>query len=215
MPYNDFFWQNNNEFRLGGSEQANEAFYSDTISITNKSIFSANATLGSKLFHHPYAVWSSEKRISLREIKSDTTRNSRDIRTAQERYNLDVELYLDVNFYGDSLHIITATVFDPYDSFYDLPMDNKTVCFINLFFDLCEIERRKFHESLTKHSLSEAAIMDKHKAFLDIYQQRQYSYIKLLDRGTNEKEMMRLNAFVLENLGIDNLSIFNPFNAQH
>jgi len=211
MPYNDFFWQSNNEFRLGGSEHANEKFYSDTISITNKSIFSANATLGSKLFHHPYAVWSSEKRISLREIKSDTTRNSRDIRTAQERYNLDVELYLDVNYYGDSMQIITATVFDPYDSFYDLPMDNKTVCFINLFFDLCEIERRKFHEGLTKQRLSEAAIMDKYKAFLVTYKQQQYTYIKLLDRGTNEKEMKKWSAYVYEQLGMDNIAMFNPY----
>lgn len=211
IPYNDFFWQNNTEFRLGGSEKANEKFYSDTISFTNNRIFSANATLGNKLFHHPYAVWSADKRISLREIRSDTARNSRDIRTMQERYNLDIELYLDMNFYSDSMQIITATVFDPYDSFYDLPLDSKTVCFINLFFDLCEIERRRLHESLSKHPLIEADVLDRYKDFLGKYQQQQYAYIKMLDRGTNEKEMKRWNAYVLEELKIDNLSLFNPF----
>ncbi len=211
MPYNDFFWEKNNEFRLNGSAVANEAFFTNENTETSKNIFSSNKVQGRKLFEHPYVAWSKDRRISIREFKGDTIQNARYVKTKLEQYNLDVELFLDVNTYSDSTQILTTAIFDPYDTYYNLPMDKKTDCFINLYFDLCEIERRKLHEQITAKPFSEKEIGNLYLIFSDNYSKQQYNYIKLLDRGTNEKEMRRLNAFVLEQIGIDNIALFNPF----
>jgi hypothetical protein len=211
MPYNEFFWSRNDEFRLNGSRDANEDFFTDTISETNRNIFNQSSLLGKKLFQAPYVQWSKDKRILLNEIPQNTKQLNVSATTLQERYELDVEIFLDVNRYDDSTNVTMAAIFDPYDTFYNLPIDNQTLCFINMYFDLCEIERRKLQSILSNETLSDDEIRQVYQTFMKDLKQKQYSYIKLMNRGTNEKEMKRLNADVMKQLGIDNIVLFQPF----
>lgn len=50
MPYNDFFWRYNDEYRLKDGDNSNELFFNDTYSFTNKTIFKSNPLMKSRLF---------------------------------------------------------------------------------------------------------------------------------------------------------------------
>lgn len=214
MPYNDFFWRYNDEYRLKDGDNSNEVFFNDIYSFTNKTIFKSNPLMKSKLFQHPYIQWS-EDRVFFRDIAVDTSASSPSADVLADKYNLGVKLFVDINTYQDSTSIFSATIFDPYVSFYHLPIDNKTHCFINMLFDICEIERRKL-ESQLKSSMKDVRLFD------EIYQEletqfefKKAQYLKEVDRGTNEVEMKKWNAYIIEHLGINNLTLFNPFEGKN
>lgn len=209
MPYNDFFWRYNDEYRLKNGDNSNELFFNDTHSFTNKTIFKSNPLMKSKLFQHPYIQWS-EDRVFFKDIALDTsTSPSTDVMA--DKYNLGVKLFVDINTYHDSTSIFSATIFDPYVSFYHLPIDNKTHCFINMYFDLCEIERRKL-ESELKSSIKDVRQFDKIYQELETrFQFKKAQYLKEVDRGTNEQDMKKWNDYIVEALEINNIALFKPF----
>jgi len=210
MPYNDFFWRNHDEYRLKDGDNSNELFFHDTYSFTNKTIFKSNPLMKSKLFQHPYIIWS-EDRVFFKDIAVDTSAASPSADVMADKYNLGVKLFVDINTYQDSTSIFSATIFDPYVSFYHLPIDNKTHCFINMYFDLCEIERRKL-ESELKSSMKDVEQFDKIYHGLETrFQLKNSQYLKEMDRGTNEPEMKKWNDYIYQELGINNVAIFKPF----
>ena len=210
MPYNDFFWRYNDEYRLKDGDNSNELFFNDTYSFTNKTIFKSNPLMKSKLFQHPYIQWS-EDRVFFKDIAIDTSAASPSADVMADKYHLGVKLFVDINTYLDSTSIFSATIFDPYVSFYHLPIDNKVHCFINMYFDICEIERRKL-ESELKISLTDTRQFEKIYQGLETrFELIKTQYLKDADRGTNEPEMKKWNTFVFDQLGINNLAIFKPF----
>lgn len=210
MPYNDFFWHYNDEYRLKDGDDSNELFFNDTFSFTNKTIFKTNPLMKSRLFQHPYIIWS-EDRVFFKEIAVDTSEASPSADVIADKYHLGVKLFVDINTYQDSTSIFSATIFDPYVSFYHLPIDNKTHCFINMYFDICEIERRKL-ESELKSSLTDIRQFEKIYEELETrFELIKTQYLKEVTRGTNEPEMQKWNTYVFEQLGINNIAIFKPF----
>lgn len=210
MPYNDFFWRYNDEYRLKDGDNSNELFFNDTYSFTNKTIFKSNPLMKSKLFQHPYIQWS-EDRVFFKDIAIDTSAASPSADVMADKYNLGVKLFVDINTYQDSTSIFSATIFDPYVSFYHLPIDNKVHCFINMYFDICEIERRKL-ESELKSVVKDVKQFDKIYQGLEThFQTRKTQYLKEVDRGTNEPEMKKWNDYIYHELAINNIAIFKPF----
>jgi hypothetical protein len=208
LPYNDFFWNNNDEYRLNDDKNSNELFFKDTSSLTTKTIFSSDSPFKKGLFEHPYIHWS-KNRILFREALIDTLLTSPKGSPKTEMYNFDVKIFMDVNTYNDSTNILTATIFDPFESYYHLPIDNVTQCFINLFFDLCEIERRKLEMQLRRiNAVSPTVILAIYRDFLKNAESQKSTFLKEIDRGTNQKGLLKWNAYVYKELGIDNLKIF-------
>jgi hypothetical protein len=213
MPYNDFFWRYNDEYRLKDGDNSNELFFNDTLSFTNKTIFLYNPLMKSRLFQHPYIIWS-EDRVFFKDIAVDTSSSSPSADVMADKYYLGVKLFVDINTYQDSMSIFSATIFDPYVSFYHLPIDNKTHCFINMYFDLCEMERRKL-ESELKTSMKEVKQFDNiYQAFESRFQFLKTQYLKDVDRGTNEPEMKKWNDYIDAALQINNIALFKPFQQQ-
>lgn len=210
MPYNDFFWRYNDEYRLKDGDNSNELFFTDIHSFTNKTIFKSNPLMKSKLFQHPYIQWS-EDRVFFRDIAVDTSTSSPSAEVKADKYNLGVKLFEDINTYHDSTSILSATIFDPYVSFYHLPLDNKTHCFINIYFDLCEIGRRELEREL-KTSMKDVEQFDEIYRQLETrFQIKKSQYLKEVDRGTNEAEMKKWNDYIYQELEINNIAIFKPF----
>jgi hypothetical protein len=112
MPYNDFFWAFNDEYRLNDSLNNNEHFFSDSISVTNKSLFKSNPYSKQGLLEYPYIEWS-KSRIKLSEILPNTSKIKKskilisDMHNLADMYNLDVKIYLDINSYNDSTNFIS------------------------------------------------------------------------------------------------------------
>ncbi|MCB0604967.1 MAG: carboxypeptidase-like regulatory domain-containing protein [Saprospiraceae bacterium] len=210
MPYNDFFWKNNDEYRLNDSINSNELFFNDSSSLTNKTLFNSNTILNKSFFEHPYIHWS-KNRVKFRDILQDTSFENELTAIKSEQYNLSVKIYMDINSYKDSTDIITSTIFDPFESFYYLPIDNQTHCFVNIYFDLCEIERRKFEEKLKAQKININSAKEMYNTFLTQFEINKKVYLKAVERGTNKKEMEKYNNIVYKELGINNIELFQPF----
>jgi hypothetical protein len=213
LPYNDFFWSNNDEYRLHDSVNTNELFFADSGTVTNRSLFKANEFATKGLFEHPYARWS-ERRIKLREVVADTIIINRSSDPKAVQYNLDVKLFVDLNTYSDSTSILTAAIFDPYESYYALPMDNKTHCFVNVYFDLCEIKRRALEAEIQAANWDPLLIQAIYDEYTRTLEGELNGYLKAVQRGTNLSEMRKYCGMVNEKLGIDNYAFFKLFDNE-
>lgn len=213
MPYNEFFWAYHDEYKLNDNRNSNELYFNDPESITNRSIFTNNRMLKGKLFERPFMTWSTD-RIFFKEISSDTMKGPSLGEVNADKYNLEVKHFVDINNYHDSTNILTATIFDPYESYYHLPIDNKANCFINIYFDLCEIGRRKLEHDIREVLPDMEGVQEMYIQFEERLEKQKYQYLKAVDRGINQQETIKWNTYVFEQLGIDNIAIFKPYEEQ-
>ena len=210
MPYNEFFWAYHDEYKLNDNRNSNELYFNDPESITNRSIFTNNRILKSKLFERPFVTWSTD-RVFFKEISSDTMKGPSLSTVNADKYNLEVRHFVDINTYHDSTNVLTTTIFDPYESYYHLSIDSKANCFINIYFDLCEIERRKLESDIRAALPDMDMVQDVYNQFEDRLEKQKYEYLKAVDRGINQQETIKWNAVVKEKLGIDNIALFRPY----
>lgn len=211
MPYNTFFWTYHDEYGLSEDRRANDAFFSNPTSVTNQTLFSYTRYFKKGMFEHPFIRWS-EDRVIFKPMAPDTT--SGQIATepiSPDSFHIEVKLLADINTYRDSTDILTAAILDPYKSYDYKEIDARTQCFINIYFDLCEIERRQLDIELK-------SIGEDHKAGDDVYTASQNRLAKLsaqffkeTDRGLQQNNMIEWNTYVFERLGIDNVAIFKPY----
>lgn len=211
FPYNDFFWEYHDEPKVSDQKDRNRLFFNDSTTFTNRMIFTANPHDGRRLLQHPYVAWS-ENRVLLKyfppeNIEPLPAHHSAGTPTSNQ-YNLSVKIFLDVNAYADSTHVLTAAIFDPYETFYWLPIDNSTLCFINIWFDLMEIERRKLEAAIAASDRSEETIRDIYRNHSTQWEQLRQQYFKEVQRGRNRAGLEKWNRVVKNELGIDNVRLF-------
>jgi hypothetical protein len=127
-------------------------------------------------------------------------------------YALKAQIFMDVNPAGDSLHWLSATVFDVYESFYKLPEEKITPCFLNIFFDLCEMERRKMENELRSANYDMAGIDSVYRQCLVSMNEQTELYLKKVQCGKKLEELKKWNDIVFNTLGIDNFKIFGITN---
>ena len=209
-PYNHFFWNNINEFGLSIDKEKINRFVAHKASIDNQTLFIRNPYFQKNgSFEFPYVHWNKE-RIQFREAKNDSINyNAYRGVLPSDRYNLNVQIYLDVNRFSDSLHVITKTVFDPYDSFYYYPNTPHGMAFINMYFDLMEMKRRELEMAITdRNALDEEAIIMIYKLKKAEAEKTGEQFLKEVDRGTEWEAMIKWNNKIREAIGIDNIEIF-------
>jgi hypothetical protein len=208
MPSNHFFWKYNDEYHLNDSKNTNEQFLMDTLVFTNRNFQNAlNTRLKGAFFQQPYVRWSSN-RVIFKNILGDSLNHNPSQASMDRNFNLSVQVFFDRNTYNDSTNHLTCTIFDPFESYYLLSIDTVTHCFINIYFDLCEIERRKLQAKLNSKQWSSKEIEQLYSEFMIGYNQLKDKYLRTVDHGKNTSELLKWNAIVLQELKIDNLSFF-------
>lgn len=209
FPYNSFFWDNNDEYKINHQNNANTLFFTDSNSITNRSLFTKNNRIKRGLFEHPFISWTG-KRIFIKESGIDT---SLKVKTdfKSDKYLLSVKYYVDYCSYNGIIHIETSTILDPYQSYYALPIDAKANCFINLYFDYCELQRRNLENILNKNRLNYSGFKQAYFSEMEKIQLERDNFMRAVERGTNRKAMEMYNAEVKSKLGIDNIALFKPY----
>lgn len=210
MPYNDFFWSANDEYRLNDSLNTNAQFFSDKHAVNSKYLFKSNPYSKKGLLEHPFVEWS-KSRIKFRDMIPDSVVINASKNIISLQYNLAVKIFLDVNTYNDSTQYLTATIFDPYESYFYLPMDKKTNCFVNIFFDLCEIKRRELQKQLNARNISPTQAQAMYQKCISELEILKNEYLKDVQRGTEEKKMIKYNLIVFNELNINNIELFKPF----
>jgi hypothetical protein len=212
LTYNEYFWTSNaglvysNKMRKGISY-----FKTNGILINYKNSSNTNFYEG-KLFENNYIIWSEKKRISLKKnkLKNDTTLNtsSNGLNFITNQYQLKAQLFLDLNPMGDSIQHFSASIFDVYDTFYNLPEEPFTNCFINIYFDLFEIERRKMESAMSKNRFSATQIDSLYKRCAAHLETETAQYLKEVERGKNTAALEKWNNYVYEHLFINNMELF-------
>ncbi|TSJ44749.1 carboxypeptidase-like regulatory domain-containing protein [Fluviicola chungangensis] len=211
IPSNDFFWKYNDEYRMNDHQNSNLAFFSDPASMTNANYsVKTDSPLKKGFFQEPYIRWSTN-RIIFKESIPDSLLDHSKVGLTDRNYNLSVKVFLDMNSYQDSTNILTCTIFDPYESYYLLPIDTVTHCFINIYFDLVEIERRKLEKTLKNKVLTREELNERYDEFIRMCDLIKKMYFEDVDHGRNRRQLIKWNSFVKSELQIDNIEIFGLF----
>jgi len=167
-------------------------------------------------FQDTDVTWSGEKRLSLKKnkLKSDTITKytSGNQPFLSSLYTIEAQIFLDINKKGDSLVHFSVTVFDVFQTFYNLPEEKQTNCFINIYFDLCEIERRKMEHTLSGKNYAFAQIDSIYKVSVQNLAKTKSVYMKEVFLGRNKDQLKKWNDVVYKELNIDNFMFFKPYN---
>jgi hypothetical protein len=210
IPPQPQFWQDSSQFRLEINRRRNDLFFSDSSVFTHDDLFRFNRKNKTGLYENPYMHWNGN-RINLREYVPDSTNmDPRYPQFPRDQYKLSVQLFLDDVEFGDSLRFVTSTVFDPYESYYNLPSDQKTQCFINMFFDLAESWRRTLVFEL--RGVNNRSDVDRiYLQIMESWNKEADFFLSEVKRGENEISMKRWNELLVERIGIDNLFFFQLY----
>lgn len=209
FPYIPEFWESQKPYQIRDQFQRNENFYSNPKTILNGAGFHPSMSKKEKIFTTPYTHWSEKRTLLNTDKKIPTSTHKIDQQLPGEKYHLEVQIFLDVNKHNDSTMITTRTIIDPYATFFNFPSDSLSNCFINLYFDLCESERRKFEKSIINNQFTQAEIDIRFNKFKSELADIQNRFLNETDRGTNYGALYKWNEYIFQQTGIDNMRIFN------
>lgn len=211
MPYNESFWKSNEGLVLTARQKQTLQFFNVNGVLVNYKARAYGVKGNYNAFEDNNIVWSAQNRIALKAnhlesiLHKDSLLKPNGQNVPSDLYNLQVQIFLDINPSTDSTQHFSSTVLDVFKSYYNLPSDMYTDCFINIYFDICEIERRQMEKTISTQSWS-VQQMD------SIYQQTSISmdkisrtYFKEVQSGKNMRELKKWNDYVFHNLNIDNM----------
>lgn len=218
LTYNESFWNSNTGLVYSDKMKKGISYFKTNGFLINYTNAGAGNFTEGKFFENNYVKWSDKKRLSLKKdnIKNDTSlaKTSNGIDFVANQYHLKAQLFLDLNPMGDSIQHFSASIFDTFDTFYNLPQEAFTNCFINIYFDLFEIERRKMEKNLSHKNLSASQIDSIHKRSVLNLETQTTQYLKEVERGKNKKFLEKWNSYVIENVGINNIQLFELQNKE-
>jgi hypothetical protein len=217
IPYNEAFWNNNNAVLLSDEQKTK-------LGVMLKDGYLINFKEGNYgqdfcrilyndrfRYHVNYTFWSKDKRIFFTNGLEQTQPyppEKINQHIPGDLYKLKVQILLDMNPVNDTLDLRTYTVFDEAQTFFHLQRFDYTAAFLNIYFDICEIERRKIESSLHKKQCSLQEIDAIYKAGIAAMDLITQKYLSEVETGKNTAALEKWNSYVFENLGIDNLGIF-------
>lgn len=203
LPYNHFFWNENDELQLHDTTNKNQKFLNHPNTITNQNFKEKHSKLSS-LFSYPSFFWS-KSRFAFKTLEKNT-----DFIYSRENpyYKLSFGIYLDYNKYNDSINLLSKSIFDGFRSYYLFYIDETANCFFNMYFDLYEGERIKFIQSLSVESLTQNRIDSAYSKTLREIRKTVEQFDSEVERGRNFENFKRWNSYIKESIDIDNIKTF-------
>lgn len=207
-PYNRFFWEENQEFKLATEEKDKNLFINRKTTNFIDS-FSYNPTTRIISFQQPtYRRWNS-KRVYLADFMHQGENSSSvNLYSIYARYRIDIKIYMDINPIGDSVDVQLATIFDPFTSYSYLEKSPETLAFINMLFDLAEIQKRKLAKEI-EGMKDVNQIQEKYEDSIAEFEEIASDYYISVVGGTKLNGMKSWNDYILSELGIDNFAAFD------
>lgn len=200
------FWACYNAFKVPNND-SKESFLKDHAIVSNDRLFQSNEISENGFFEFPYKPWS-EKRIYFRPRNGEKDETERYVNPAVNQYHLEAQILFEIDSLCDSVQFRTITIFDPYKSYYDLEQTPQSVAFLNMYFDLMEIYRRQLEVKLMATPTEKwREVYKNHIEYVHLETDR---FFKEVDRGTNTENFVKWNAFVRNELKIDNVGLFVP-----
>lgn len=210
--YDSLFWQKNNEFRFYKKKQYINKFVQGNYIENNFAVKESDK--GQLEFN--YELWN-RKRILMREtprVNNSFRRVQRNFRVSRvnsinNKFNLNVKLYLDiVKLEGNYKYEIYATI-DPINTFFYSKITDLEHAFINMYFDLMEIEKRELELKLKEIDLSNFNLVsDLYKKAVKNFDTRTTQFCRDVDEGQDFEQMKKWNNIISGSINIDNLEVF-------
>ena len=221
LPYNEAFWNSCRSLVYSKETQKNILYFKHNgflynynqspVDMWSRWKYNKSKHVEGPLgFEHEYVLWSDKWRLHLKKgsLVRDTSETPQNKTASQTKYSLNIQLYLDVNKMGDTLHFCSATILDPFDTFYNLNEEPQTNCFLNIYFDLYEMARRNMLREISNHKYSVAQIDSVYKNVTEEMERLSTEYTVDTEHGKDLKAMEKWNQKVLLELNIDNFSVF-------
>ncbi|MBI1287419.1 MAG: hypothetical protein GC178_07535 [Flavobacteriales bacterium] len=208
LPKNEGFWQQSRPFSLVDQNAERSRFLQTSMNELNDVAKDHHAFDDGRFFEASHMFWSGEKRIRFAEFSPDK-RSRKLSEMPNEKFHLNAFILMDPWRINDSIQFRTFAMFDPYESFFHLPVTCSAQIFINMYFDLVEIQRRELDQELRSKRLSMDDARSLHRQHQTMLQKTLHQFVSETAHGTNKEAMVRWNQSVLEKLGVDNLGSFN------
>jgi len=213
IPYNPVFWENNRTMVLTERQKQNLGFFASKGLLMNFGEgkygrdFLTQVHYDSTLYENYYTFWDSSRRLSLnRHLPQNRPYSATKVngQILSNLYHFEVQLLLDVTGVADSFNCRSYAVFDEKRSLFHLPVDKYTGTFINLYFDLYEIERRKMQQTLDSRRWTALQIDSVYRATVKSAGSAARRYLDEVKSGKNIHGLKRWNDNIKEQLGVDN-----------
>lgn len=202
LPYNQIFWDNNTLIVNGDSLVNNEYFYTTNYKLEDYSIFD-----GHKYFNQRNIPWS-KNRVSLGLINKGydfkISTEYHDFQSKNELFNFSAQIYLDVNESNKEKTYYSKVLIDVQNSFYYLKGNENSLCFLNMYYDLYEIERRTLDLILNSNKWNYLQIDSIYSKSIDQLNNNLENYFKIIDHGEELGAVRSYISHIKEKLGIDN-----------
>ncbi len=207
--YDSIFWNKSTEFRFYDRMYEVEKFIKENY-IDNNLLFPKRKSLDKQQLEFPYIMWD-ENRFEMNQVTTDIIEKSKRTKAFEsDRYNLNVKLYCDINYVQDSMIYRLATILDPVGSYYHFQITDLDRAFMNMYFDLMEIQKRKFESELSKMQHPSLELVNNlYGKHLDEFKTESKLFVSETNKGRNWDKMEWWNKHILKALNIDNLKTLN------
>lgn len=224
IPYNPKFWEYNKAVLLTEDQKRKINFITtdDYMFFSKEDQHGKRFMLDERAFLRQdtpryigyYTFWYPNKRVFIDKVypnnKTATTGELLNL-PVSSLIKLKAQILLDIIETEDSLICSSYTVFEDINSCYRIPIDSNSHAFVNIFFDLCEIERQKMQSVLdsTKLTLSQIKELYEKTNYDIIIQTTNYLYD--VDYGKNVEKLNVWNQYIFEKFGLDNIALFTDY----
>ena len=205
LSYNEAFWTNNEGLVYSDKMKQSITYFKKNGQLINYKSTNPNGLYKNAFFENTNLIWSATSRLSLKknEIKNDTSNGNSDFRALA--YHLKAQIFFDVNKVADTLQHYSCSVFNVFDSYYNLKAEPYTNCFLNIYFDLFEIERRELEKKIIEKKCSITQLDSIYQRSQQRATERSNLFLKEVERGKNHKALSKWNTYVKAELGVDNI----------
>jgi hypothetical protein len=224
IPFNQKFWDNNNAMILTKNQKK-------TIGILDNTGYQWNFREGnvgkdflleSRITENgdtlaycgQYAFWKEGTRAMINKaMPQNKTFEEFDLNylSMKSLCNFSVQILLDADIYNDSLFCRSYTVFDEANSYFHLPVEDYSNPFLNIYFDIYEVERRKMQQYLDSNNVSVAEVRKIYESASSEAESMSFKFVTETNYGENASKMKKWNQYVYDELNINNFVIFDKY----
>ncbi|MCC6840805.1 MAG: carboxypeptidase-like regulatory domain-containing protein [Flavobacteriales bacterium] len=213
MPYDSTFWADAPGLVRTDRQQRDEALFAREGLLLGSREMDPTGRSRKGFFESNYAFWSADKRIRLKNMvdsaaAAPTPATAEGATALASQLNLVVQLYLNVDRTQEGYRTFSATVFDGFGSWCHLPDKHRPDVLLNIFFDLCELERRRMQAALDVPGLTLERIRAIHAEAEKAMERSTGRMLKETRYGTDPQQLAKWNHQVYLALGVDNLHLF-------
>ena len=209
LPHNTDFWANNQVLIPSKKMLQYRAFFDQNGVLLN--FDNLVDKVEDDVFEHKLVAWNGTRIFPYQINKEDdyalALSQKKDYHTKvvpSDLYELSAQIFLDYNVVDGQNTYVCKTLVNLDKSFFYLERNNYSTCFINIYFDLVEVERRNMLKVLNLKNWNRAEIDSIYRNTQAQLEQTLRTYRKRAEYGNNKDVMRQYIATIKSQLQIDN-----------